>query len=112
LRFANGFVAEAIYGKGETFWQSENIFTIYREEKTLVFTPESGQLMQGENRRTIKVGTRRSLFAQDTDMVLKSLSNCTHLYVNNASILYALKVADAARRSSETGRKIARTSKP
>jgi len=38
LRFANGFVAEAVYGKGETFWQSENIFTIYREEKTLVFT--------------------------------------------------------------------------
>ena len=38
LRFANGFVAEAVYGKGETFWQSENIFTIYIEEKTLVFT--------------------------------------------------------------------------
>ena len=38
LRFANGFVAEAIYGKGETFWQSDNIFTIYREERTLVFT--------------------------------------------------------------------------
>ena len=37
LRFANGFVAEAVYGKGETFWQSENIFTIYREERTLVF---------------------------------------------------------------------------
>jgi len=41
LRFANGFVAEAVYGKGETFWQSENIFTIYREEKTLVFTQNS-----------------------------------------------------------------------
>jgi biliverdin reductase len=47
LRFANGFVPEAVYGKGETFWQSENIFTIYREEKTLVFTPELYQLMQG-----------------------------------------------------------------
>ncbi len=45
-RFANGFVAESVYGKGETFWQSENIFTIYREEKTLVFTPELCQLMQ------------------------------------------------------------------
>jgi biliverdin reductase len=77
LRFANGFVAEAVYGKGEIFGQSENIFTIYRAEETLVFTPESGQLMQGENRRTIKVGTRRGLFAQDTDMVLKYLSNCT-----------------------------------
>jgi biliverdin reductase len=38
LRFANGFVAESVYGKGETFWQSDNIFTIYREERTLVFT--------------------------------------------------------------------------
>ncbi len=38
LRFTNGFVAESVYGKGETFWQSENIFTIYIEEKTLVFT--------------------------------------------------------------------------
>jgi len=55
LRFANGFVAEAVYGKREIFGHSENIFTIYEAEETLVFTPESCQLMQGENRRTIKV---------------------------------------------------------
>jgi len=84
LRFANGFIAEAVDGKGEIFGQSKNIFTIYGAEETLVFTPEFGQLMQGENRRTIKVGTWRGLFGQDTDMVLKYLSNCTHLYVNNA----------------------------
>ncbi|MEG4860757.1 Gfo/Idh/MocA family oxidoreductase [Microcoleus sp. K1-B6] len=107
LRFANGLVAEAVYGKGETFWQSENIFTIYGEEGTLVFTPESGQLIQGENRRTIKVGTRRGLFAKDTDMVLEFLSNGTPLYVDNASSLYALKVADTARRSSETRQTLA-----
>ena len=107
LRFANGVVAEAVYGKGETFWQSENIFTIYGEAGTLVFTPESGQFIQGENRRNLKVGTRRGLFAKDTDMVLEYLSNGTPLYVNNASSLYALKVADAARRSSETRQTIA-----
>jgi biliverdin reductase len=45
LRFANGLIAEAIYKKGETFWQSENIFTIYGAEETLVFTPESRQLI-------------------------------------------------------------------
>jgi len=67
LRFTNGFVAESVYGKGETFWQSDNIFTIYREEKTLVFTPELCQLMQGANRRNIKVGTRRGLLVKDTD---------------------------------------------
>jgi len=83
LRFANGFVPEAVYGKREFFGQSENIFTIY----ALVFTPESCQLMQGENRRTIKVKTRRCLFAQDTDMVWEYLSNGTPLYVNNANIL-------------------------
>jgi len=38
LRFANTLVAEAVYGKGEIFGQSENIFTIYREERTLIFT--------------------------------------------------------------------------
>ncbi|MBE9097256.1 Gfo/Idh/MocA family protein [Tychonema sp. LEGE 07203] len=107
LRFANGVLAEAVYGKGETFWQSENIFTIYGEAGTLIFTPESGQLIQGENRQTIKVGTRRGLFAKDTDMVLDCLLNGTPLYVKNTSSLYALKVADAARRSSQTGQKLA-----
>ncbi len=87
LRFANGLVAEAVYGKREIFGQSENIFTIYEAEETLVFTPESAQLMQGENRRPIKVGMRRGLFAQDTDMVLKYLSKCTHFYVKNARSL-------------------------
>lgn len=107
LRFANGLVAETVYGKGETFWQSENIFTIYGEEGTLVFTPESGQLIQGEHRRSLEVGTRRGLFAKDTDMVLEFLLNGTPLYVNNASSLYALKVADAARLSSEIGQNVA-----
>ncbi|MBE9183490.1 Gfo/Idh/MocA family oxidoreductase [Microcoleus sp. LEGE 07076] len=107
LRFANGVIAEAVYGKGETFWQSENIFTIYGEAGTLIFTPESGQLIQGENRQNIKVGTRRGLFAKDTEMVLDSLLNGTPLYVHNSSSLYALKVADAARRSSQTGQTLA-----
>ncbi len=107
LRFANGVFAEAVYGKGDTFWQSENVFTIYGEAGTLVFTPESGQLIQGDNRQTIEVGTRRGLFAKDMDMVLDCLLNGTPLYVNNASSLYALKVADAARRSSETRQNVA-----
>jgi biliverdin reductase len=45
LRFANGFVTEAVYGKGELFGQSKNIFTIYGAEETLVFTPELCQLI-------------------------------------------------------------------
>ena len=73
--------------KERLFGQSENIFTIYGAEETLVFTPESRQLIQAENRRTIKVGTRRGLFAKDTDMVLKYLSTCTGLYVKDARTL-------------------------
>jgi biliverdin reductase len=41
LRFPNGFVAESVYGKEEVFGHSENIFTIYGAEETLVFTPKS-----------------------------------------------------------------------
>lgn len=75
----------------------------YGEDGTLIFTPESGQLIQGENRQIIKVGTRRGLFAKDTDMALEFLLTGTPLYVKNSSSLYALKVADAARRSSASG---------
>jgi len=32
LRFANGFMAESVYGKRDIFGQSENIFTIYGAE--------------------------------------------------------------------------------
>ncbi|NJR21831.1 MAG: Gfo/Idh/MocA family oxidoreductase [Richelia sp. CSU_2_1] len=103
LHFINGIFAEVVYGKGEVFWQSENVFTIYGEQGTLIFTPESGQLIQGENRQAIPVGTRRGLFAKDTDMVLECLLNGSPLYVKNTSSLYALKVAEAAARSSASG---------
>jgi biliverdin reductase len=53
----------------------------------LVFTPESGQLIQGENRRHIKVGKRHGLLVENTYTVLKYLLNSTLLYVNNAKIL-------------------------
>jgi biliverdin reductase len=103
LHFASGVLAETVYGKGEVFWHSENIFTIYGEEGTLIFTPESGQLIQGENMQAIPVGTRRGLFVKDTDLVLDCLLRGTPLYVKNTSSLYALKVAVAAARSSDSG---------
>ncbi|HLO50960.1 MAG TPA: Gfo/Idh/MocA family oxidoreductase [Kamptonema sp.] len=106
LRFTNGVIAEAVYGKGETFWQSENTFTVYGEEGTLIFTPESGQLIKGENRQIIEVGTRRGLFAKDTAMVLDYLINGTPLYLSSAASLYALKVADAVKKAAETGQTI------
>ncbi|OCQ94374.1 glycosyl transferase family 2 [Oscillatoriales cyanobacterium USR001] len=106
LRFANGVLAEAVYGKGEFFWQSENTFTIYGEEGTLIFTPESGQLIQGENKQIIEVGTRRGLFAKDMGMVLDCLIDGIPLYVDLAASLYTLKVTNALKKAAETGKTI------
>jgi len=106
LRFAKGILAEAVYGKGENFWQPENTFTLYGEKGTLIFTPEGGQLIQGENHQNIEVGTRRGLFAKDTGMVLDCLIDGTPLYVNAADSLYTLKVANAVKKSAETGQVI------
>jgi len=33
LRFANGFVAESVYGKGENFWHSQNILPSTEKKK-------------------------------------------------------------------------------
>ncbi|MGB3511414.1 MAG: Gfo/Idh/MocA family oxidoreductase [Microcoleaceae cyanobacterium] len=103
LRFSNGAVGEVVYGKGEMFWQSENTFTLYGEEGTLIFTPQQGQLLQGEKTQTLEVGARRGLFAKDTTMVIEHLLEGTPLYVTSAASLYSLKVADAIKRASEIG---------
>lgn len=103
LKFSNGTVGEVVYGKGETFWQSENIFTLYGEQGTLIFTPQQGQLLQGEKTEILEVDARRGLFAKDTKMVIEHLLEGTPLYVTPAASLYALKVADATRRASEIG---------
>jgi biliverdin reductase len=106
LQFKKGIVAESVYGKGEVFWQSENTFTLYGENGTLIFTPEQGQLIQGESSQTIEVGTRRGLFAKDTQIVLDHLLHNTPLYVTASESAYTLKVADAAKQSAQTGETI------
>lgn len=103
LNFNNDVIGEVVYGKGETFWQSENIFTLYGEKGTLIFTPQQGQLLQGEKIQTIEVGARRGLFAKDTRMVIEHLLEGTPLYVTPEASLYTLKVADFSRKASETG---------
>ena len=104
LQFDNGILAEAVYGKGEIFWQAENTFTLYGEKGTLVFTPQQGQLFQGETVQTIEVGSRRGLFAKDTQMVLEHLLHHTPLYVTASESAYTLKVADAIKQSAQTGK--------
>lgn len=101
LKFTNHILAEAVYGKGEVFWQSENTFTIYGEQGTLIFTPQQGQLIQNGTTQTLEVGSRRGLFAKDTQTVLEHLELGTPLYVTPEASLYSLQVADAARKSAE-----------
>ncbi len=101
LQFASGVIGECVYGKGDTFWQSENMFVLYGEEGALIFTPKEGQLIKGETTETLEVGSRRGLFAKDTAMVIEHLLEGTPLYVTPEASLAALKVADATRRSAE-----------
>ena len=107
LQFTNGLIAEVVYGKGETIWLEERKFTVDGEKGGLSFDKEDGKLINAEGIKAIEVGTRRGLFAQDTDMVLSHLINGTQLYVSSTASLYALKVADAARRSAQTGQTVA-----
>jgi biliverdin reductase len=101
LRFLNGVMAEITYGKGEVFWQSYRHLEIHGDLGTLSFVGEQGKLIRGNEEIAIEVNSRRGLFAKDTQMVLDSLLANKSLYVEPSASLYALQVADAARKSSE-----------
>lgn len=106
LKFTSGVVAEVIYGKGETLWQAERKFEVHGEQGGLIFDGDQGQLIEADGTTPIEVGSRRGLFAKDTGMVVDYLTKGTPLYVSASESLYALKVADAARRSAETGQTV------
>lgn len=103
LCFSNGLLAQVIYGKGETIWQSERKFEIHGENGGLILDGNTGSFVQPEKTTLIDMGTRRGLFAKDTTMVLDHLFYGTPLYVTPEQSLYTLKVADAARRAAQTG---------
>lgn len=103
LRFASGLLAEVLYGKGETFWQASRTLEIQGEHGALMFQDDQGTLIQGDQSYAIDTGSRRGMFAKDTTMVLDHLFNQTPLYVTAESSLQALRVAEAARLSAETG---------
>lgn len=106
LRFQNGVIAEVTYGKGETFWQRERNFEIHGERGSLIFIADEGTLIKGENTSPIAVEPRRGLFAKETALLLDHLIDRQPLYVKAEASLYALSVAEAARRSSVTGETI------
>ncbi|MEO1428306.1 MAG: Gfo/Idh/MocA family oxidoreductase [Cyanobacteria bacterium J06633_8] len=107
LNFTSGLLAEVIYAKGETMWEAERKFEVHGENGALIFNGSEGVFINSQATTPIEVGSRRGLFAQDTTMVLDYLFDGIPLYVTPEESLYALKVADAARESAETGITIA-----
>lgn len=106
LRFRSGLIADVLYGKGEAIWQATRSLEIQGQQGAILVDQEQGLLVQAEQTVPLEVGTRRGLFARDTKMVLDYLIDGTPLYVSVASSLHALRVADAAQRSAETGQAI------
>ncbi len=106
LSFKSGLLAQVIYGKGETLWQPERKFEVHGENGGLIFDGEQGVIVHSGETTPIEVGSRRGLFAKDTSLVLDNLMSGTPLYVTPEESLYTLKVADAAKRSAQTGQTI------
>lgn len=103
LQFQSGLLAEVSYGKGELIWQEIRRMEIYGQTGALVFDGDQGMLLRPEVAQPLTVGSRRGLFKRDTEMVLDHLSSGAPLYVTPHQSLLSLTVADAARRSAETG---------
>ena len=101
LNFTSGLLAEVVYAKGETVWEAERKFEVHGKNGGLIFNSQQGFLFELQQTTPIEVASRRGLFAKDTAMVLDYLFDGTPLYVTPEESLYALKVADAARRSAE-----------
>ena len=106
LKFTSGLIADVSYGKGDAIWQPDRSLHIHAAEGAILIDGETGKLITPTETRDLEMGGRRGLFAQDTASVLNHLTTGAPLYVAIESSLHALRVADAARRSVETGRVI------
>ncbi|MGF1498633.1 MAG: Gfo/Idh/MocA family protein [Elainellaceae cyanobacterium] len=102
MRFTSGLVADLVYGKGEAVWQSERRFEAHGSLGLVRVEPSGGELLLPDGSRSLAVGSRRGLFAQDTTMVLDCLTQGAPLYITPSQSIYALKVADAARQAAVT----------
>ncbi|MGY6530888.1 MAG: Gfo/Idh/MocA family protein [Cyanobacterium sp.] len=102
LMFKNQMGVNVTYGKGDKFARSGRVLTIHGDEGVLVFEGEKGKLIQGDNITELEVGSRRGLFAQDTELVLEHLLNDAPIYTTNRDSIYTLMVANAALESYKT----------
>ncbi|MGI0490676.1 Gfo/Idh/MocA family protein [Alkalinema pantanalense CENA528] len=106
LQFQQGLILDVIYGKGEALWQTERKLEVHGSQGGLIFDGDNGMWVNAQGSHNLAVGTRRGLFAKDTAAVLDHLFEGKPLYVTVQESLYTLKVAEAARRSAETGQVI------
>ncbi|MDJ0673911.1 MAG: Gfo/Idh/MocA family oxidoreductase [Calothrix sp. MO_167.B42] len=103
LQFESGLLGNITYAKGETLWHTERRFEIHGENGGITINKETGVLLRAGDSMPMEIASRRGLFAKDTAMVLDHLIRNTPLYITPTESLYTLKVADAARRSAQTG---------
>ncbi len=101
LQFQNGLMADIVYGKGEICWQGDRTFVLHGEQGSLNFDGEKGKLIRGQEITELEVGSRRGLFALDTQNVLDHLFKGSPLYVQPEASLSALQVGEAAYQSSK-----------
>lgn len=106
LTFANGVLAEVLYGKGEQVWQPARYMEVQGDRGALVFEGDQGMLLQDGRAQPLTLQKRRGLFAQDTTAVLDALLDGKPMYVSLQASLYTLTVATAAARSAATGQTI------
>jgi biliverdin reductase len=111
LRFGSGLVADVLYGKGEAVWSPERKLEVQADRGSIIFTGDEGVLITASGAQPLTLPGRRGLFARDTAAVLDHLLEGQALYVDVADSLYALRVAEAACRSAETGQVVSLASK-
>jgi biliverdin reductase len=106
FQFANGLLLDIVYGKGEALWTPERKLEIHGDRGAIIFNGDQGVLVNHDGEQPIVTTGRKGLFARDTAAVLDYLLLGTPLYVTIAESLYTLKVAEAARVASETGKMV------
>jgi len=108
LRFGSGAIAEVLYAKGEGVGPGERRLEMRGDRGALIYDGDAGRWIGPEGtEEALPVEGRRGLFAVDTAAAIAAIVEGKPLYVSPQESLYTLQVADAARRSAETGRAIA-----
>jgi biliverdin reductase len=104
LRFEHSdAIGEVVYGKGEGLWENTRKFEVHGANGALIFNGDEGVLIQADKSTPLDLGSRKGLFARDTEFAIEHLLDGKPNYVTPIASLATLCVADAARVSAETG---------